>query len=447
MAIPVISSNRASAANAKLYMAFESVRGTAPENAGVGSENYVGIRRDDATLGVTESLDTDPDLQGGRTPAAPLLNTRDGQWSLSVGVDKRIIGYHVGALLGPATVTDAKSWGFLMFKKNPSDTNTIELNGVTWTFVAASPTGNETLIGADLAATLTQLAIDLNASADTDIDDATYTASGWRLLIEADATGSAGDAYTLAADGVADVSAATLSGGGLKRHVFASGAANLPSFTLATEHTDLASGLGRFPALAGCWTNDMAVTVAPNGRAVARFSGGAVNERQLDAALVGGVALDPAYERFSNLQGGLLLADQCVAGTVESGTINYSNNFSADRTVRCPGDPDAGTVDEAIPGQASGGFQAQSRFYSPALHDLGTVSTLLRETKKVYWQFYDPADGMAVRFTLGQVTIPGAVRTYGAGSPTITVPINGQASGGTLDMLSVEILNDITEYS
>ncbi len=103
--------------------------------------------------------------------------------------------------------------GTLTFSLNPTATQTIVLNGVTWTFVASGATGNQTNIQGTLALTLTQLASDLNASATTGIVVASYTVSATVLTVTYENASSAGDAYTLSGGtSGATPSGATLSG-------------------------------------------------------------------------------------------------------------------------------------------------------------------------------------------------------------------------------------------
>lgn len=87
--------------------------------------------------------------------------------------------------------------GTYTFTTNPTNGRTIILNGVTWKFVTAASVGNQTQIKATLALTLTQLAIDLNASVTPAILLATYAASPTVLTITAVATGTAGNSYTI----------------------------------------------------------------------------------------------------------------------------------------------------------------------------------------------------------------------------------------------------------
>jgi hypothetical protein len=87
--------------------------------------------------------------------------------------------------------------GTLTFSTNPTASQTIVLNSATWTFVASGATGDQTNIQATLALTLTQLATDLNASANPDIDVATYSATSPVLTINYENASSAGNSYTL----------------------------------------------------------------------------------------------------------------------------------------------------------------------------------------------------------------------------------------------------------
>ena len=136
----------------------------------------------------------------------------------SGGLDSKTVQWRVearaiddgGAPVELAYLNSAR--GSVSFSANPAASDTVTLNGVAWTFVSGSPGANQTQIGANLAATLTQLASDLNASANASIDDATYSATSDALKIVHDTAGLAGEAFTLAAS-AAEVSAPHLLGG------------------------------------------------------------------------------------------------------------------------------------------------------------------------------------------------------------------------------------------
>jgi len=96
--------------------------------------------------------------------------------------------------------------------------NTVTVNGAALQFIPASqtsPTSTDVAIGASAAATGTLLKTYLNASANTSIDDATYTDDGAGVVtVTHDTPGTGGNSFTLAKNGAnIAVSGATLSGG------------------------------------------------------------------------------------------------------------------------------------------------------------------------------------------------------------------------------------------
>lgn len=106
------------------------------------------------------------------------------------------------------------AFGSFTFAGQPSPADTISINGTTVTFVASGATGNQVNIGTDLAATLAATQAFLNASADTNLDDLTYSVVGSVLYAVAKASGAGGNAITIAKSGTnITVSGATLTGG------------------------------------------------------------------------------------------------------------------------------------------------------------------------------------------------------------------------------------------
>lgn len=106
------------------------------------------------------------------------------------------------------------AFGSLTFTLNPSAAATITIGGTVVTFVAALTTGNQILIGANLAATLANAATFLNQSTDTNLSKATYSVNqaGTAIQVIYKTPGATGNSFTLAAS-VATPSGATLSGG------------------------------------------------------------------------------------------------------------------------------------------------------------------------------------------------------------------------------------------
>lgn len=97
---------------------------------------------------------------------------------------------------------------------NPTNGQTIVLDGVTWTFVTSGASGNQTNLGASLALTLTQLQLDLTASGNASIALANYAVTTTVLNITYKTVGTVGNTYTLGAGTAGPtLSAGTLTGG------------------------------------------------------------------------------------------------------------------------------------------------------------------------------------------------------------------------------------------
>ena len=105
--------------------------------------------------------------------------------------------------------------GALTVAVNPSNNETIAVNGVTFTFKSSASTSTEVQIGGDNVETASNMAAKLNASANAAITVATYTANSTAVDISYDAGGTDGNAFTLADSSGGNVtrSAATLTGG------------------------------------------------------------------------------------------------------------------------------------------------------------------------------------------------------------------------------------------
>lgn len=127
--------------------------------------------------------------------------------------------------------------GSLAFSLNPTNGQTIILDGITWTFFSAGGSGNQTQIGSTLAATLTQLQLDLTASPNPNIGLANYSVTSTQLNVAYKIVGTIGNSYTLGG-GTTDAtpSAATLTGG--------AAAATVPTATL-----DVGPTSGTYPGV------------------------------------------------------------------------------------------------------------------------------------------------------------------------------------------------------
>jgi len=119
-------------------------------------------------------------------------------------------------LINFGATAGTRATGTLTAGANLVNTETIAVNGVTFTFVTGASTSTNVHIGATKEDTMTNLAAVLNASANASISVATYTVDGAVLTVTYDAGGTTGNSFTLAnSSGTAAItrSAATLAGG------------------------------------------------------------------------------------------------------------------------------------------------------------------------------------------------------------------------------------------
>ncbi len=114
--------------------------------------------------------------------------------------------------------------------------DTLTIQGTAITFVAASPTGNQVLVGATKELTAASLLAFLSASLDVNLVLLSYALSGAVVTVTSKLPGVAGNSYTLATTSSAiTVSGAVLTGGGTNSA--AGGVADLNAFLLANPAT------------------------------------------------------------------------------------------------------------------------------------------------------------------------------------------------------------------
>lgn len=106
--------------------------------------------------------------------------------------------------------------GALTFVRNPVPTETIDVNGVVFTFIAGASTATDVHIGDDEFETAANFAAVLNASANVLVNVATYSAVQTNIVtVTYDTAGTGGNAFTLADSSNTAItrSGATLTGG------------------------------------------------------------------------------------------------------------------------------------------------------------------------------------------------------------------------------------------
>lgn len=119
-------------------------------------------------------------------------------------------------LINFGATAGVQATGTLTAGANLVNTETIAVNGVTFTFVTGASTSTNVHIGATKELTMAEFAVVLNASANASVSVATYTVSDAVLTVTYDAGGVTGNGFTLAnSSGTAAItrSAATLTGG------------------------------------------------------------------------------------------------------------------------------------------------------------------------------------------------------------------------------------------
>jgi len=337
-------------------------------------------------------LGYDPLLGQGRDAADPFYEAINVNGEIGVPFDVRGLGFWLHGLFGTDTATQVGASGDFFFSAQPAAGSTITLNGVDWTFVASGATGNQTNIGANLAATLTALATNLNASANTEVAKCTYAATTTQLLMTFDTVGTTGNTYTLAASATSNArpSNSTLWGGGWQ-HQFTSGAA-LPSKTLELGHTQLVSPV--FYRFAGCKFGTLSFEMSRSGPANGTLNVIAQG-RAAAGAPIDGSATAYVLDRFSQGRGQIRVNGN-VVGSITAGTFEYTNNLEAVETIRSDG-----LIDGVDEGEAQATGSVNVRFGDntiPALIDSQTPVAL-------EYVFSLPA-GWLFKWTLPRVFLP-----------------------------------------
>jgi len=385
---------RARGANAVMALAFETTYGV-PPGSGFKKMPFVS-----SALGEQQNL-IESDLLGyGRDPQQPARDVINNDGDIVVPLDLRNFGYWLKLLLGAPTSTQGvAASGSFTFDSQPEDGSTISIGGADWTFVAAGPAGDESLIGATLQETLANAVIGLNKSATAALASQTYSLNlaGNAILIESDTIGTAGNSVTLDAsttpDSNATASGATLGGGaatGPYNHVFASGALSLPSAAIEVGMPDVPSYGMNFGAMADKLTIQLQRSGLLNGTISVIAQGETRN-----GASGAGSPTEQAIERFTQFTG-QIRRDGVPLGNVVSGQFSYANGLDKVEVIR----PD-GRIAGADPAMLAVTGQVGVRFADTSLLDLAVAGTPIELVFE--WSI---AAGKLLRFTVHNVNLP-----------------------------------------
>lgn len=310
---------------AQLLALKESVYGTKPTG------NWEKFSFNSSDLSAEQNLIASELLGQGREPRAPFRDVINDAGNFVVPVDARDFGRWLQFLMGNPTSAGVAATGNIVFTVNPSAGHTITINGVVWTFVASGATTAQTNIGGSLAATLTQLATDLNASVNPLITPVTYSGAATQLNCVYDTNGGAGNAFTLASGNANAVpSGATLSGGGYT-HTFISGSNSLPSFSAEIGHVNVPA----YFVHTGCMVNSMALDFQRSGGANCTVNVLAQGETRFTSSQ-GGTPTQRVYKPFSQFNGSIKRNNVALAN-VTGAQFTYTNNLQGVPTIRNDG--------------------------------------------------------------------------------------------------------------
>lgn len=426
---------RASGANVRIYGSWETTYGA------VSGDDGFNLPMFSLDLNAAQSYGDDILLGAGADPLPTEKGAVTVQGTAEIPLDRRAVGYHLAALFGAETAAPQQgAWGFIDFGPAaddlPAADSTIALNGTTWTFKASGATGAQTNIGATVEATVTQLASDLNASADTEVAKCTYTAYGRRLEIQHDTVGTSGNSYTLAAAAASGGrrSGATLAGGGLYKHTWHSGDVDLPSLSIEVQHPDLDVAAERYNQKLGVKANTLTVTRAREGAVRAQLALIARDEDYASSSQMG-TPTELTVDMFGSFEGSVRSSGRKVANIT-------GGNFSISRSLDVvDGLDDDGLIAGADTGVTRGRFSITVRYGIDEL--LGAARA--GSSFELQWGFRHAATGARLTVILhdcrlGLPTRPiseGAIEaTYGNG-----VCFKSQALGYAA---TVELVNDVS---
>jgi hypothetical protein len=359
---------RARGANAIMAAAYESTYGTVP---GSGFKKLPFVSAD---IGEDQALIASDLLGYGRDPQQPARDVINNEGNIVVPIDLRNFGYWLKLLMGaPTTTVGVAATGSFVFSAQPANNATITIGGTVFTFVTATPAGNQIKIGATLAETIANAVIALNASSVGAISAQTYSAdlAGTTIQIVSDTIGTAGNSVTIVASSSpasnATASGATLSGGsasGPSNHVFVAGALSLPSMSIEVGMPDVPSYGLNF----GAGANTLAIPLQRSGLLNATL--GIIAQGETRSTSSGaGVPAESVIERFTQFTG-QIRRDGVPLGNVTSGNFNFSNGLDKVEVIR----PD-GRIGGIDPAMLAVTGEAVVRFADTTLLDLATATT------------------------------------------------------------------------
>ena len=422
---------RAQGSRAQMALGFEFVYGTPPAANTFWQMPFV-----QSTLGAEQPLLASDLLGYGRDPLAPVRDAITAEGDVTLPIDARFWGVWLKAAFGgPVTAGAVAAAGSIVFSAQPAVSSTITLNGTAFSFVASGATGNQINIGANLAATLTNIVTALNASVVAGVAQATYgQTGGTTLTVLFDVLGPTGNAFTLAAS-AAPASNGTPSGttltGGANSHTFQSGGWSLPSFSTEIFLPEVPhAGMNR-----GCMLNQLAWSMAPAGLITA--SAGIIAQTEtVGTTSAAGTPNSFPFTRFAAAQGALLRGGVAL-GNVVGAQITYANNLDRIEVIR--GD---GLIEGADPSRAALSGTIDVRFADQ------TLLTQAIAGGPAEFQFLYQIDASTLfRFTAHAVHLPRPkLQLQGPGGVQASFAWQAARDSTLGRMCTAVLTNDVTSY-
>lgn len=358
---------RGQGARAQMALAFETLYGIPPVS-GFTKMPFVST-----TIGGSQPLLDNEVLGFGRDPLSPSRDAFDADGDIVIPLDVENLGFWLKAIFGqPTTVGIIAATGAITFTAQPAVNSTVTIGGTVFTFVAAGAAGNQSNIGASLAATLTALAVVLNASVVPAVVASTYLGTATQLQITFKTLGHTGNATTIAASTVpassGTASAATLTNGA-NTHTFLSGSWTLPSLSIETQMPEVP----RFAMYPGVVIDQFTWELKRKGYLQGSLKVIAQSENIAAASVAGSLAAQN-YTRFGQFNG-LISMDGVQMANVTQARVTYMNNLEKIDSIR--GD---GKIEAADPSIAGLKGQITARFADLSLFNkaiAGTPSVIL----------------------------------------------------------------------
>lgn len=420
---------RAQGARSVMALNFETAYGT-PLTTGFHQVPFVST-----TLGSEQPLLDNEVLGFGRDPLAPSKDALNSDGKVVIPMDVRNWGYWLKATFGaPVSEDFTAASGYIAFTGNPAAESTVTINGTVFTFKTSGAAGNQINIGANRAATLTELAIVLNASVVAGVALATYTGTATRLNVVFDAAGLAGNAFTLAASATSTgtVSNTTLDGG-YRKHTFTTGSWDLPSVSIETQMPEIP----KYSMFSGGVVDQLSWEMQRSGLLQATVDLICRGEDIATSSAISDALLVEPYTRFVHFNGEIRRNNQVISN-ITQGRVTYMNNLDRIDAIR-----DDGRIEGADPSIAACKGQIVSRF-----SDMTLINQAIDGTACELAFIHSLDDGRYFRFNVHAVYLP-RPRTEISGPGGIEVTFDWQAAqnAGNPIMATAILVNAKANYA